>query len=250
MHKRLTLIAAACLMSGSALANDWTGWYLGGHVGRADGSADSRVTLDGQWASESQALRDDVTANWSTNQDPSGTAYGLQYGYNHQFASGFVLGGELAYSSLNADESRQTGPVATAPFPSLTYDYLNSAEFDDQWSVRMRIGGASGQHLFYGIIGWTQVKVRGEAGVVSNGNYLKYGSTSGSESGVEWGLGYEYDFGNQWSLRLDYTRTDLGDVDYVTEYVPGSSFVSPEYLESVNLDSDLSAWRLGLSYRF
>ena len=62
MHKRIPLFLAACLMSGSAFASgDWTGWYLGGHVGRADGSADSRVSLGGQWSSESQALRDDAS---------------------------------------------------------------------------------------------------------------------------------------------------------------------------------------------
>ena len=96
----------------------------------------------------------------------------------------------------------------------------------------------------------TCLKVGGFVQIISNGNYRKAGATSERVDGVEYGLGYEYDFGNQWSLRLDYTRTDLDDITFSTVYQPGSTFVSPAYTETVNQDFELDAFRVGLSYRF
>ena len=101
MRKELSLLSLLCLASPAAVAanGDWTGWHVGGHAGHASGDSRANVALGGEWSIETQALRDDVSAGWSTDLGPDGSAFGLLFGYDHQFANGFVLGAELDYAS-------------------------------------------------------------------------------------------------------------------------------------------------------
>lgn len=253
MNKRISLLAAALLLAAPgamAATGDWTGWYAGIHAGQGSGDFEVDTTLGGAWSSETQALRDDVTANMSPVLDGSGTAYGLQLGYNHQFASGFVLGGEIDWSRLGIDEARSTGPTPTTPFPTLTYDYGNVVELDDKLAIKARMGWASGSHLFFVSAGWVQVDAQSFASIISNGNYLKAGADSETLSGTELGLGYEYDFGNQWTLRGEWLMADVDRIDYDTGYLAGSAFTDPAYTESVRQDADFEVLRLALNYRF
>lgn len=252
MYKRLSLALASCLLATGALAADgqWTGWHIGGHAGHGSSNSDARIGLDGEWSIETQALRDHVVANWSDELDASGATYGLQFGYDHQFANDFVLGVEFDYSRLDLDDSRQTGLVGVPTVPGLSYDFGNRFELDDRLSLRGRFGYAAGRHLFYATAGWVRVGAEATASVTSNGDYLKLGSSSETLDGFEWGVGYEFDFGNRWSLRAEYLATDLDDLRYDTEYLPGSAFQSPPYLETVTQDVDFDAFRIGLRYRF
>lgn len=252
MDKRLSLLLASCLMSTSAFAanGDWTGWYVGGHIGHSSGDSRADVTTGGTWSSETPALRDFVEDNWSADLDPSGTTYGLMFGYDHQFPGNLVLGAELDYSYLGIDDARQTGPLTVPTFPGLSYDFGNRISLDNRLALRARLGFASGPHLFYLTAGWVQVDAEAIATVESNGNYLKEGRASEKLDGTEWGAGYEFDLGNQWSLRLEYLATDLDNIDYVTDYLPGSSFVDPPYSETVSQDVDFDTFRIGFSYRF
>lgn len=252
MRKHIPLIALLCLASPAAMAanGDWTGWHVGGHAGHASGDSRADVSLGGEWSIETQALRDDVSAGWSTDLGPDGSAFGLQFGYDHQFANGFVLGAELDYASLDISDSRATGPQPAPSAPALSYDYANTIELDDKWSLRARFGYASGRHLFFASAGWVQVDASASASVASNGGYLKLGRQSGTLDGFEWGLGYAFDFGNQWSLRGEYLVTNLDDLRYDTDYLPGSTFTSPAYLESVRQDVDFDTFRISLDYRF
>ena len=252
MRKELSLLSLLCLASPAAVAanGDWTGWHVGGHAGHASGDSRANVALGGEWSIETQALRDDVSAGWSTDLEPDGSAFGLLFGYDHQFANGFVLGAELDYASLDISDSRDTGLQPTPSAPTLSYDFANTIELDDKWSLRARFGYASGRHLFFASAGWVQVDATASASVASNGGYLKLGRQSGTLDGFEWGLGYAFDFGNQWSLRGEYLMTDLDDLRYDTDYLPGSTFTSPAYLESVRQDVDFDTFRISLDYRF
>lgn len=250
LHAPLFLALSLATPAAFATPGDWTGWYFGAHAGHGEGSSDATVTLGGQWSVESQALRDEVAAGWSTDLDPSGAAYGLQFGYDHQFANGFVLGAELDWSTLDLDDERTTGPQPTDVFPSLSYDFGNRIELDDRLALKGRFGYASGRHLFFATVGWVRVDATAYAAVESNGGYLKLGRGSDTLEGTEWGVGYEFDFGNQWSLRGEYLLTDLDSLRYDTQYVPGSTFTDPAYLESVRQDADFNTFRLALNYRF
>lgn len=252
MDERLSLLLASALASTGAFAadGDWTGWHVGGHIGHASGDSRADVTTGGTWSAETPALRDFVESSWSADLGPSGTTYGLLFGYDHQFDGGFVLGAELDYSHLGLDDTRQTGPLEVPTFPGLTYDFGNRIDLDNRLALRARLGFASGPHLFYLTAGWVQVDAEARTSVASNGDYLKAGRTSEDLDGTEWGAGYEYDLGNQWSVRLEYLATDLDDMDYVTEYLPGSAFLDPPYSEAVSQDLDFDTYRIGFSYRF
>lgn len=248
--KRLCACALALALAGPASATDWTGWYIGGHAGYADGDADTRATLGGAWASESQGLRDEVAAGLSADLGPSGAAYGLHVGYDHGFSNGLLLGAELEYGTLDLDETRVDGPRPTATFPSLSYTYAQGVEIDDSLALRGKIGYAGARNAVYAILGTARVDVDTAAGIGSNGGYAKAGGASGTETAVVYGVGYAYDFGNDWTLRAELTRTDIGDVDFRTEYLPGSSFVTPAYTESFEQDISFDTLRIGASYRF
>lgn len=253
MNKRLPLLLlATSLASTSAFAadSDWTGWYVGGHLGHGSGDSRADVTTGGAWSSESADLVDFVESNGSADLGPSGTTGGVMFGYDHQFSGNFVLGVELDYSHLGIEDARQTGPLEVPAFPALEYDFGNSIELDNRYALRGRFGFATGPHLFYATAGWVRVDAEATATVESNGNYLKAGGASESLDGMEWGAGYEFDLGNAWSLRLEYLATDLDDMDYVTDYLPGSSFTDPAYIETVSQDLDFETIRLGFSYRF
>lgn len=253
MRKTLStlLFVALSAAAGTAAAQDnWTGWYVGGHLGQASVDSSTSATLGGEWNDESTALRSEVVAGLSNDLDASGTAYGVHGGYNHQFANGFVWGVELSYSAINADEATSTGLQPTVVFPFLQYDYIHAIEVNNQTTLRTRLGYASDRHLFYVSGGWTQVDVDAATGMLSNGGYKKLGGVSKSTSGSQWGVGYEYDFGNRWSLRGEYLRTNAGSFSYDTEYLSGSAFTSPAYSESIDQDLDFDTFQLGVSYRF
>lgn len=250
MFKRLSILVAASLLSANAMASDnWTGWYVGGNAGYSRGTSDVETTLGGAWSSESAALQSHVVNEMSPSLDPDGVQYGVQLGYNHSFGN-FLLGGELSYNRMNMDDNRQTGPKATAPFPSLTYDVGNRAEVDDELALRIKLGYAGDRHAVYGTVGMARVDATYTASITSNGNYRKRNSEADNLHGVQFGVGYEYDFGNNWSLRAELLRTNLEDTDFVTEYQPGSSFVTPAYIENVNQDLDYTTLRIGVNYRF
>jgi outer membrane immunogenic protein len=252
MFKRLSVLIATSLLSTTAFAaeGDWSGWHIGATAGAVDGDSEARVALGGAWSVESQALRDHVVSNWSDDLSPSGGAYGITFGYDHQFESNLILGAELDYSQLNADDSRSTGLTPVPSIPSLSYNFGNSVEVDDQLSLRGKLGFAIDRHQLYATAGWTQVDAEFSAEVLSNGNYSKRGTKSEKLDGIQWGVGYAFDFGNQWSLRAEYLRTDLDDMDYATVYRPGSSFVTPAYTETFNQDLDYDTFRVGVDYRF
>lgn len=250
MNKRLTLLAAACLLSGNALAGDFTGFYVGAHFGQGSGDSDNTVTLGGQWTTESQALRDEFAGKFSRNLEPDGNVLGMQFGYDHQFEGGFVLGGEFDFSKLDVNDRHITGPQPTVAFPSLTYDFTNRIETDQSASLRLKLGYAHGAHLFYATGGVGQVEVDATAGVVSNGNYRKRGQFHDRLDTTVWGVGYEYMFAETWSVRVDYLSTDADDFTYNTVYQAGSAFVTPAYTETVRQDLDYDAFRVGVNYRF
>lgn len=251
MTKRLTLLAAACLFSANAFAADgFTGFYIGAHAGHGKGDSDNDVTLGGAWSSESVALQGEVVDGLSQSLNPSGSTFGVQLGYDHQFASGFVLGGEFDYSQLNIEDTDSTGLQPTTVFPSLSYNFTNSIEANDSLSLRVKAGYTNGSHLVFLTAGIGQVDVDASAGMVSNGNYNKLGTTSESLDTTVWGVGYEYLFADNWSFRFDYLNTDADDFRYDTVYQPGSAFVTPAYTETVRQDFDYDTFRVGVNYRF
>lgn len=246
-------IAASISLAGAsaASAEDWTGFYAGGSLGHSSGESNADVALSGQWATESQTLRDGLTDLWSTVLEPEGWSYGVQAGYNREFASALVLGGELGYTVFDADESRLTGQeVADPSVPLLTYQVGNSVEIDSVVSARASIGYDFEPVLAYATLGYSWADVSVGAETLSNGGYSKIGSESDTLGGFTYGLGAAMRFGGPWSARIEYTHTEFDDVGFETIYRPGSTFTSPAYIETFSQDLTLDVVSAGVNFHF
>ena len=249
--KKVTLLAAAALMfgAGAASAQEWAGWYAGGHVSSNTGESDQDATVGGQWSTESQALRDFVNGHFDGDLEPEGWGYGVQGGYNWQAEGGFVIGGEVGYDVYDVDDGAvRTGSAAT--IPGLSYTVGNATEIESAWYARANLGYDFGAVLGYAVLGYTTAELNSEISITSNGNYLKAASASDSVGGFTWGLGGAMRLGGPWSARLEYTHTEFDDIDYTTIYRPGSAFVTPAYTESYTQDLSLDAVQVGLNFDF
>jgi outer membrane immunogenic protein len=150
--------------------------------------------------------RGDIT-NSPTN--PSGGLIGLQAGYNWQNGQ-FVFGGETDLQLSNADDM-------FAPW-----------KFSNPWfgTVRVRVGYAMNNILFYGTGGLAYGGVKLESGGLSQDN-THYGWTVG--------VGAEVGLTPAWRARMEYLHLDLIDRGYFIGSLHG--------IESHIL-------RLGVNYRF
>ncbi len=247
MYKKLIVLAFASLFSNYSFAadGDWTGFYIGGNIGSANGDSQSTATLGGSWSTESQALRDFVTNNSAANQSPSGTSYGFQFGYDHQFDNNFVLGIEADYNKLSLDEVRQTGQLTSSP--GLTYAFGNRINADHSYSIRPKFGYAFDNTMVYVTGGWSRTSVDFGSDLLSSGNYSKVGASSENLSSTIWGVGVEHRFGGNWSARLEYLRVNGNDTNYATSFRNGNF---PTYSEAFHQDFDYHTIRIGVNYRF
>lgn len=121
MNKLNKLAVAAVILGLPTLASaseDWTGFYVGGHLG----------TNNLEISSGSSSVKD------------KSTVYGLQVGYNYSMPNDWVIGGELSYSTAEYSDSSGNFDVHTARLKfkpgyslgsSLVYGVLGYASVSD-----------------------------------------------------------------------------------------------------------------------
>ena len=193
---------------------DWTGFYVGGHVGYGGGS----------FGPETHPLPEQGVV---FPHSVTGLIGGYQIGYNRQFANRVVLGIE-ADSTFT---SPLDGPALVRMPPSAfntTLDYIGT--------VRGRIGYAFGTLMPYATFGFawghTHAEINDGSGAII-GHY---------QPGWTAGLGLEYAFRGNWSAKVEYLYADLG-----TATCPAGT-CNP--LVPVDIAFKTNLVRLGLNYRF
>jgi outer membrane immunogenic protein len=153
-------------------AYNWSGFYIGAHLGYA-------------WSSEEAT---DPVAGLRGATDPDGFLGGVQVGYNWQVER-WVFGVEGDWSWTGADGS--TPLVGT--FSS-----------DHNWyaTVTGRVGYAWDAWLWYvkGGAAWADTEYR----------YNVFGTASDTRVGWTIGTGFEWALGPQWSAKLEYNYLDFG----------------------------------------
>jgi len=196
----------------AATLTNWTGFYVGGHVGYGTGS----LGPDTQ-AIPAQAVFVEPTV--------TGLISGVQAGYNLQLRNNWVLGteAELTFSSP-IDQSR----LAPAPY-NTTLDFTGTA--------RARIGYAFGPVLPYvtGGLAFGQSRLRlnaDDGSVLSSHHLMQVGWTAGA--GVEMALA------GPWSARIAYDYVDLGRKTYQLDGLA---------LPEVHVDPRVHSIKFGLNYR-
>jgi outer membrane immunogenic protein len=163
---------------------DWTGFYVGAHVGGARDRDSFHFS----------------PAGTATGNRASGVFGGGQVGYNFQISS-FVLGAEADGSGAGLSGSNP------CPNPFFTCGH----NIDWLASLRARVGFTPmDRALFYATGGAAFADVKhtalppGVAPFVFSGNY------SSTQVGWAAGGGFEYAFTNNWSAKIEYLHYDLG----------------------------------------
>ena len=193
-------------------AYNWTGFYLGAHVGYG-------------WADFGGF--DPVTGATTGSRSANGFIYGGQLGFNYQLGS-WVLGieGEFTFGDVKDREELGGGSFA-------------EIKLEHIYTAAARIGYAFDRTLLYGKIGgaWTQEKY----------NFAVLGGTAtGSVDRSGWllGVGLEYAFLANWTAKIEYNYMDLGSKT-VTLTTTGGLVALP-----VNVDLDVQTIKAGFNYKF
>jgi outer membrane immunogenic protein len=215
----------------------WTGCYIGGHIG-------------GAWANTK--FLDPFDGSTIAEVSPSAFLGGGQVGCNYQAFPNFVLGveGNISGTDLHATAA---GPV----FPPATVSDTLSAKTDWIASVTGRIGFAWDRWLLYvkGGGAWAHYRYRdfGDFGLIPIG-FPDTFNFSASETRVGWtvGVGLEWAFWNNWSVRLEYDHYDLGsrDVTLFDPVLAATPGAAGGGTETLTIKDRIDAVKFGINYLF
>jgi high affinity Mn2+ porin len=216
---------------------DWTGFYLGGHVGAAWGSSSWSA---GPGRAGSNALYRPINPS-----DEGGSWFtGLQSGYNYVFPSRLLLGAEVdltapSFAKLRTDSNPfglSIGGGSDFTSPTLgRVSYQETVQMSG--TARARVGYAPGGWLFYATGGFAWTYDQQSLAQVGTGNsdtpyILRLGWAAGA--------GVETPIAPHWTARAEYLYTDYGKS--TTEFFGGR--------QPVTSDWQLHAIRLGVNYQF
>jgi high affinity Mn2+ porin len=220
---------------------DWTGYYIGGHLGYATGYS--------RWSGTEPGMSVPVLAGsldlFKAFDGFKGTGsyyLGLHAGYNYMLPSRWVVG-------LEADASFPSNISGTQPIFSPLTGEATYAEMV-QWSstVRGRIGYAPGHWLIYATAGpawtydqFTRTQVNNPPGtspLVPDPGTVEPKFILGRR-GWAAGAGIELILSSSWTARLEYLYTQFGK-RYV--YFPGAA-------QAFESDLNVQSLRLGFNYR-
>lgn len=253
MRKSGLVLALLCpaILSTAALAEEpnWTGLYIGAHVGGATGEWDGRTTytdpaegvLPGLWANPNQSL------------DADGWLAGGQIGFNLQ-RDRLVFGieADVSWSNLEGEGRFTTLGVEE----NTSWDI--KTELDAFGTVRGRLGFlVSPSLLLYGTGGFAWARTNGDLTVHHNwvpDPSASFGVTargSAKETHVGWtaGVGGELMLARNWTLKAEWLHVDLGGEDYHLEgtSVPGGY---PHDTDSFPAKLEFDVFRVGVNYHF
>jgi outer membrane immunogenic protein len=198
---------------------NWTGFYVGGHMGTALSSAKFSDPTGVKFAPLDASIADDA----------AGFMGGLQLGFNFQ-AGNLVFGGQgdVSWTTINTD--------LADPFSKTTTLYYKAL-----WlaSVTGRAGYAWGNILMYGKGGaaWVHniVDVRDPAFSLASGNETRTGWTAGG--------GFEYGFTPNWTGFIEYDYIRLGTFGVtVTDPLAGPM--------PINFEQNIQMIKGGINFKF
>jgi outer membrane immunogenic protein len=189
---------------------NWTGFYIGGHVGGAFSSDNNFNGLG--------------TGNNSNGRFLGG----LQGGADYQFAPNWVLGVEGQYSWLSGNVG--------AVFPG-GFAYNNNQR--GLGSATGRFGYTWGPGLLY-VKGGYAFSDNNES-VTLGGVPVAFAISGDHRNGYTVGAGLEYMFAPSWSAKIEYQYYNFGNANFITPVglVPFGSFTTDDHTV-----------KAGLNYRF
>jgi outer membrane immunogenic protein len=171
--------AKAPAYTAPAVVYNWTGFYIGGHLGGAFAGDNSLQSSDARFLG------------------------GVQAGFDYQFAPNWVLGAEAQYSWLSSGNTNN-GVL----FPAGTLVTARTA--DQIGSVTGRLGYTWGPALLYAKGGYAW-RDGNNLGVTVGGVPAAFATSGNSKDGYTVGAGLEYLFAPNWSAKAEYQYYNFGN---------------------------------------
>ena len=168
-----------------AAVYNWTGFYIGGHIGGAFAGNNSLEGSGGRFLG------------------------GLQGGADYQFATNWVIGIEAQYSWM---DSSNTGRL----FPNGT---IVSGNSDQLGSVTGRLGYTWGPALLYAKGGYAW-KDNNNINVSNAGINQPFSTSGNAKDGYTVGAGLEYMFAPNWSAKVEYQYYNFGNTTVLSPSIP------------------------------
>jgi high affinity Mn2+ porin len=215
------------------LVYDWTGFYVGGHLGYAWGNSNWTAASPGSSASGSL----NFSQGFDSFNESGSWLEGLQFGYNRTLQNRIVLGVEAdvsfpTYQNLSGVSIGSSTPLSSPALGAASY----TDSLIDSGTVRARIGYASGSWLFYatGGFAWTFDQLTlSQVATGESAQKLMF------RLGWAAGAGAEFPISGHWTGRVEYLYTDYGNTS------PNSSLLG----QRINSDLSLQEVRVGLNYQ-
>ena len=205
---------------------DWTGFYLGGNLGAANGTS-----------SFSDTLRP-VPSTFSSSS-PASFIGGGQLGINYEFRSGLVVGAEAMFDWLANDPMTFTASNLRAG--------TATGAINNRWitTATGKVGFAWDRLLAYGKAGGAWVG--GSTNSFTAGATPVAVSVGSSSAGWTAGAGLEWAFAGNWSARVEYDFIGLQGQSFTVSRAPATRFAGDTV--SVN-DRTMQMITAGLNYKF
>ena len=238
-------VAYATKAPPKANAYDWSGWYVGAHIGVIQGSSHWSATQPGG-GGPGLGGSFDLPFNFDFMAGTGSYVAGLQGGYNHVFPSHWLLGFEADASFPNSDVlipySVRGSQTVISP---LTGEVTYGEAVIHYGSARARAGYAFDHFLLYGTGGlaWTydQLTRTQVAGFPAVG----FATPGTVDTAMMWRLGWaagagvEIPVAGNWSAKAEFLWTGFGHA--------GTIF--PAGAQSYGSDLNMQSLRFGLNYK-
>ena len=212
----------------AAVSYDWTGFYVGGHVGYAAGSS--------HWTTSGTAGSFSLYQGFDAFKGTGSYFAGLQAGYNSMLPNRVVIGAEADASFPSFPNKAGVSIGGNSALPSPFGAEIYQERMLSSGTVRGRLGYAPSDWLFYatGGFAWTydRLTLTQLANSTTDMPFLwRFGWAAGG--------GVETAIAPHWTARLEYLFTDYG----------AANVTFPSTGQRFNSDFVVSELRLGLTYR-
>ena len=182
---------------------NWTGFYIGGHLGGAFAGDNSLIGSNARFLG------------------------GVQGGFDYQFAPNWVMGIEAQYSWLNQNTTGIAFPAGT----------VISANNNQIGSVTGRFGYTWGPALLYAKGGYAW-RDNPNIGVTLGGTPVAFTTDGTHRDGWTVGAGLEYMFAPNWSAKAEYQYYNFGSTTFTggPAEIVGSRFRDDEHTVKVGVN--------------
>src|SRR6266404_7796927 len=242
------------------IAVNWTGCYLGGHIGGS--FVDKKFGgpfVDNAVPSTFGAPTSFAISDPSTDLNSTGLLGGGQVGCNFQFAANWVIGFEADASGANQQgggDSRliTEGAVLNGTLPGITTVVSSNgtaaSRTDFIATATGRLGytfGRLGEGMVYakGGAAWARDRYQFNGQVLTSPSFVTPFNFGASETRVGWtvGAGVEWAVWENWSVKLEYDYLDFGSRTVTfNDPLLGAA--------NISVSQRISEVKLGVNYRF